>query len=359
MAFSLEMYPWIYSAKFDSGSWIEEFIEQAHLSPEKEAQLCDEERSKLLGSRNSFSKFPLVNYTTQYGLGCFEGMKAFPQKDGSLKLFRPDENGARFKRSMEGLRMPGFPVDLFLSSSIEVVRRNMELGFYPKYDSEWEKDSYRSGHSIYLRPFTYSEAGIGVNLSFNPWVITVATPVGAYFKADNSKAVTSDRIRATKNGTGWIKCNSNYVISTLAKKEAEEKGFMETIFLDSENRKFIEEGSSCNIFFLLKDGTLVTPALGDTVLPGITRKSVITLAKDFGVKVEERKISIDEAMSESKECFVSGTAAGVSHIESLTHNGKCSEFGSEIGDFAFEMLRTLKGIQYGTVEDKYNWMFEV
>ncbi len=359
MAFELEMYPWVYTAKFNDKNWTEEFIEQPHLSPEEEAKLEPSKRAELLKSRNSFTQFPLVNYTSQYGLGCFEGMKAFPQKDNTLKLFRPDENGARFKKSMEGLMMPSFPVEMFVKSSIEIVRKNMELGFYPKYNSEWEKDNYISGHSIYLRPFTYTEGGIGVNLSYNPWVITIATPVGAYFRANNTKAITSDRIRATKNGTGWIKSNSNYVISTLAKKEAEAKGYMETIFLDAENRNFIEEGSSCNIFFFLKNGTLVTPELGDTVLPGITRKSIIQLAKDAGVTVEERKISIDEAMSEAKECFVTGTAAGVSQIESLSHKNHCANFGEKIGDFSFEMLKTLKGIQYGTIEDKYNWMFSI
>ncbi|MEJ2664951.1 MAG: aminotransferase class IV, partial [Spirochaetia bacterium] len=124
--------------------------------------------------------------------------------------------------------------------------------------------------------------------------------------------------------------------------------------------KFVEEGSSCNIFFLLNNDTLVTPSLEDTILPGITRKSVLTIAQDLGLKTQERKISIDEAMSDSKEVFVTGTAAGVSFIESITHNGKTAVFNNKkIGEVSHALLTTLKGIQYGAGEDKYGWMVDV
>ena len=135
---------------------------------------------------------------------------------------------------------------------------------------------------------------------------------------------------------------------------------MEAIFLDAQNKTYIEEGSSCNIFFLLKDDTLVTPDLGDTILPGITRKSVITLAKDQGIKVEERQITIDEVMSQAKEVFVTGTAAGISYIESICHKDKTSVFNNnKIGEVTSNLLKTLKGIQYGAIEDKHNWMYSI
>ena len=163
----------------------------------------------------------------------------------------------------------------------------------------------------------------------------------------NAKAITTNMIRANPNGTGWIKCNANYVNSTLAKKMAIVEGYMEAVFLDSSEKKYIEEGSSCNIFFLLNDDTLVTPALGDTVLPGITRKTVLTIAQDHGIKTEERQI------------FVTGTATGVCHIESLTHNGKTSVFGDgKMGETTHYCLKTLKEIQYGHLEDKHGWMVE-
>jgi branched-chain amino acid aminotransferase len=188
-------------------------------------------------------------------------------------------------------------------------------------------------------------------------VVVINTPVSAYFSGGNSDAVITERIRATPRGTGWIKAASNYVISALAKHEAADAGFMECIFLDPVERKYIEEGSSCNIFFYLKSGELVTPALGDTILPGITRASLIELARDRNVKVSERKISIDEVQSEGKECFVSGTAAGATPIESLTYRGKKTVFNNgKVGELTAELRDTLKGIQYGTLPDTKGWM---
>jgi branched-chain amino acid aminotransferase len=293
-------------------------------------------------------------------LGCFEGLKAFPQKDGSLKLFRPDENAARMGKSMEGLMMPPFPEDRFIDASVNVVKKNMQSGFMPDYDPAWEEDNYISGHSVYLRPFTYSESAIGLSISQHPWVVIVATPVGAYFAPGNAKAVVTDKCRATPNGTGWIKCSANYVIPILAKKQAMLAGFMEAIFLDSVEHKYVEEGSSCNIFFKLKDGTLITPELGDTILPGINRKSIIELARDMGEKVEERKVPIAEVMEKAEECFVTGTAAGVSYIESITWNDKTAVFnGGKQGELTTELQKTLKRIQYGAVEDTKGWMHSI
>jgi branched-chain amino acid aminotransferase len=184
--------------------------------------------------------------------------------------------------------------------------------------------------------------------------------VGSYFEPGNSKAVVTDKVRAFKGGTGWIKCDANYVVPILAKKEAEMKGYMEVIFLDAEKKTFLEEGSSSNIFVLLKDGTLVTPELGDTILPGITRGSILQLAQDMGIKTEERKISIEEAMEEGRECFVSGTAAGLSYLESITYKDKTAVFNDgKMGEVSRQLLVTLKGIQYGKVEDRHGWMYTV
>ena len=135
---------------------------------------------------------------------------------------------------------------------------------------------------------------------------------------------------------------------------------MEAIFLDAEHREYVEEGSSCNIFFVMKNGTLVTPDLSDTILPGITRASVIQLAKDQGITVEERRISIHEVMDSATEAFVSGTAAGISYLESITHEGTSREFnGGKIGNITHELQIALKGIQYGSREDRHGWMVQV
>ncbi|MDR0382757.1 MAG: branched-chain-amino-acid transaminase [Spirochaetaceae bacterium] len=359
MAFSLNNYPVVYRAKY-SGEWKEEFIEKPHKSQADEAALPDAEREKLAEARNCFDDMPLVSYATQYGMGVFEGLKALPQKNGGLAVFRPDRNAARFFRSMKGLYMPPFPEDMFLNACLETVRRNAALGFVPAYKPEWEADAFATADAVYIRPFTYTEGGVGVKLSSEPWVIIVCTTVGAYFEPGLKGAVISERFRATPKGTGWIKAASNYVISALAKHEAAMQGFMECVFLDATERKYVEEGSSCNIFFCLKSGELVTPELGDTILPGITRESVIELARDRGVKVSERRITIEEAMTESRECFVSGTAAGATPVESLTFNGKKVEFnGGKPGDFTQEIRVALKSLQYGASPDAKGWMFRV
>jgi len=360
--FTLEIYPWVYLAKHgENGSWAERYIEREHLSPAEEAALPEERRAELLEKRNRFPELPLVNYTTQYGLGCFEGQKAFPQKDGTLAIFRPDGNAKRMANSMRGLMMPVYPEAMFVQAVMEVVRRNHDLGFAPVYDPAWEKDHFASGHSVYIRPFSYTEGGIGVNLSEHPWMVIISTPVGSYFKQGAApRAVTTSRVRANPGGTGWIKAASNYVTSALAKKEAEAAGFIEAVFLDAKSEQYFEEGSSSNMFFLLQGGTLVTPSLEDTILPGITRSSVIQIARDKGLKVEERRVSVKEVFAKGVEAFASGTAAGVTYFQSLTHRGKEKVFGDgKMGEFTAYALKTLKGIQYGLLEDRYGWMVKV
>jgi branched-chain amino acid aminotransferase len=360
MAFGLHSYPVVYRSKFDNGVWTGGFEEKPHKTPDEEAQLSEAEREALERSRNAYDDMPLVGYTTQYGLGCFEGLKALPQKDGGLAIFRPDQNAKRFYKSMKGLYMPPFPEDEFVKACVEIVKRNAALGFRPVYTKAWEQDFFMTADSVYIRPFSYSEGGIGVSLSKKPWVIIITTPVSAYFSSGSSDAVITGRIRATPKGTGWIKAASNYVISALAKHEAAEAGYMECIYLDAVHRKYVEEGSSCNIFFYLKSGELVTPELGDTILPGITRASIIELARDKGVTVSERKISIDEVFSEAQECFVSGTAAGATPIESLTYEGRTVVFNErKAGGFTMDIRDTIKGIQYGTLPDTKGWMVPV
>ena len=360
MAFKLSVYPWIHQARFNGKGWEEEYIEQTHHTLEEEAAMGNEEHSALVDSRNRLPHLPVVNYSTQYGLSCFEGLKAFPQPDGSLKLFRPDRNCVRMAASMKGLRMPAIDEKLLLNAMKETVRRNAAIGFTPKYNPAWEADFWRNGDSVYIRPFSYSEAGIGINLSHRPWVITVCTTVSQYFTPGVNNAVTSKRIRATHNGIGQIKASANYVSSILAKSEAIDDGYMEAIFLDATNQRYIEEGSSSNFFALFPGGRLVTPAIGDTILPGVTRESIIIIAREMGLDVTEGDLRIDDVLNNAEECFVTGTAAGVTPLSSLTHLGEKRMFSSlKENSIAMHFLRELKGIQYGAVADKHNWMFEV
>ncbi len=357
--FSLEVDPWAYRAKFqENGVWTEEYIEKPHLEPRQEEGLTAEQKADLLLKRNNYADLPLVNFTSQYGMGCFEGLKAFPQPDGSLALFRPDENGKRMESSMKGLFMPPFPSSMFLTAVRTLVGRNKAIGFAPEYDPAWAADDFVYGSAVYVRPFTYAEPGIGVGIPRAPWVIIVSTPVGSYFKPGNSKATTTRRVRANPGGTGWIKADSNYVTSALAKREAEQAGFMEAIFLDAREHSYFEEGSSCNIFFVMKNGAVVTPSLEDTILPGITRKSILVLAEEKGMKTEERRVSVKEVFSNARECFVAGTAAGITPIESITHEGREAVFcGRAVGEATRSLLKSLKGIQYGAEPDRHGWMF--
>ena len=361
MAFNLDLYPVIYLAQYNPATknWEEKCIETDNITYSELCSMAPEKKAEILAKRNQFG-LPCVSYTSQYGYGCFEGMKAFSTKDGGISIFRPDRNAARFASSMKGLKCPVFPEEMYVKASEEFIKRNAKLGYIPEYDPEWEKDEFASASSVYMRPFMNSEGAIGVGCSTAPTVVICATTVSSYFKGGNTKAVTTKRVRATPYGTGCIKCASNYVISALAKKEAEEAGFMEVVYLDSEEHKYIQEGSSCNIFFVLENGTLVTPELGDTILPGITRSSVIDLGRDQGYTVEERKISIDEVMSSAVECFVTGTAAGITPIESVTHEGKERVFNNRApGKVGTGIQKLLKGGQYGSVPFTRPWNTKV
>ena len=360
MPFKLAIYPWICIARFNEGDWDLDFIEQEHLTPAEEKNLDLIAFDALMSKRNHLPDLPFLNYTTQYGLGCFEGLKAHPQKDGSLKLFRPDRNCVRMASSMKGLKMPAIPEDLLLESIVKTVRLNRDLGYAPAYDRDWEKELWQNADTVYVRPFSYSEPGIGVNLSKNPWVIIVCTTVSAYFMHGKNNAVTSKIIRATPNGTGWIKTAANYVASALAKSEAIENGYMECIFLDSVSRQNIEEGSSCNFFALFPNKTLITPALRDTILPGITRLSVIEIARDAGYTVLEEDLPVEKVLREAVECFVTGTAVGITPLSSLTHKDWEKKFSSmDANSTSNRFLQELKGIQFGALPDRRDWMLAI
>lgn len=362
MAFTLKLTPWscVMRKGKDGEEWSEEFGRKDKLTLEEVNALSAEEQSDIYFQRNIFPNIPLVNFTTQYGLGVFEGLKAYPQKRGGVKLFRPIENARRMISSMAGLFMPVPDEEQLLRVFIEFTKRTADSGYVPKYDAIWEEENYLAAEALYLRPFTCSEEGISVQISVDPYIIVVATPVSGYFKTIGNDAVISNRARATVGGTGWIKSASNYVISALAKKEAEESGFMESIFVDAKEKAYIEEGSSCNFFCVLKDGTLVTPDVGDTILPGITRASILKMAKKNGIKTEERLLSLEEVFDSAAEVFVSGTAAGVTHLSSITHNGrKVFINDGTIGETTFAFQKELKNIQYGAIDDSYGWMVDV
>lgn len=358
-AFRLLLHPWMYIANYiDGQSWDEQFVEKNHGTAAEESVLGEEEQEMLSRERNNDPHLPLVNLTTQYGYGCFEGVKAFPQPNGEICFFRLDQNAQRMYNSCKGLLIPAFPAQQLIDVTHTLVSKNHTLGYTPAFQPRWVEEKYLNGEAVYIRPFTYSEAGIGLQITCQPSVVIVATTVGSYL--DTSKpltAVTTERIRATPGGTGWIKCASNYTIPILARYEVQQQGYAEPIFLDSTKREFVEECASCNIFFRLKSGVLVTPGLNSCILPGITRISVIELARDYGVTVEERPISIHEVLSDAAECFVTGTAVGVSQLTAVTHRDKSVNFNNGvIGELTMQLRDELKGIQYGERADPKGWM---
>ena len=360
LGFKLRTLPVVYRAKFEKGKWKSEYLEKPHKSPKEEKAMKASQRDALVALRNIHDDLKLVNHSTMYGVSCFEGLKAMPQKSGDMSLFRPDQNAARFHRSMKGLYMPPFPEDLFVKACVEVVKRNVKMGFGVEYKSAWEKDSFISAESIYLRPFVIADSDLNFDIAREPTMYIICSPVSSLFKPNDAGALVSHRFRATRNGTGWIKAAANYTISALAKHEASMAGYMEAVFLDAEHRKYLEEGSACNLFFYLKTGELVTPELGDTILPGITRASLIELARDLKIKVSERLISIEEVQDKAVEFFACGTGAGITPIAAITYKKKKTVFNKgQVGEVTAKLRDTLKGIQYGVIPDTKGWTKKV
>ena len=286
----------------------------------------------------------------QYAQTCFEGLKAYTTADGKIVCFRPDLNAARMADSCRRMKMPVFPEDRFLDAVVQTVRAN--AAWVPPYGS---------GASLYLRPFMFgSDAVIGVKPAHEFQFRVFATPVGPYFKG-GVKPLTlriSDFDRAAPRGTGHIKAGLNYAMSLYAIVDAHEQGYDENVYLDSGTRTHIEETGGANIIFITKDGKLVTPK-SDTILPSITRRSLLTVAKDYlGLEVEERPVALEE-LSEFVECGLCGTAAVISPVGKIVDHGREIAFPSGMdgmGPVIQKLYDPLRGIQMGTIEAPDGWI---
>jgi branched-chain amino acid aminotransferase len=291
-----------------------------------------------------------------YGQEIFEGLKAYTRSDGGIALFRPDQNARRFQASARRLAMPELPEDVFLQAVEHLV----------KIDAAWIPGNEGS---LYLRPFMFAtEAFLGVRPSYEYLFILLASSVGSYFKG-GAKAVTvwlSDRYtRAAEGGTGAAKCGGNYAASLLAQAEATRHGCDQVVFLDAVEQRWVEELGGMNIFFVFDDGSLVTPPLGGTILPGITRASLITLANDKGVAVREDRYSIDQwrtdaASGRLREAFACGTAAVVTPIGTVrSRDGEFKIGNGGPGTRTEELKAALVGIQRGRTADPHGWIHKV
>ena len=287
----------------------------------------------------------------QYAQTCFEGLKAYTTKDGKVVCFRPDLNAERMIDSCERLKMPAFPKDRFL----DAVRKTVEA------NKEWVPP-YGSGASLYLRPYMFGfDSVIGVKPANEYQFRIFATPVGPYFKG-GVKPLTvriSDLDRAAPRGTGHVKAGLNYAMSLYNIVDAHEQGYDENIYPDSETRTYIEETGGANILLVAKDGTVVTPK-SDTILPSITRRSLMYVAEHIlGMKVEERRVRIDE-LDQFVECGLCGTAAVISPVGKIVDHGKEIVYGMEdMGPVTKKLYDTLRGIQMGTIEAPEGWIVEI
>ncbi len=291
-----------------------------------------------------------------YAQEIFEGLKAYRLSDGGVALFRPEQNARRFRASAERLAMPALPEATFLRSIEKLIET--DVAWVPGGDG-----------SLYLRPFMFaSEPFLGVRPAAEYLYVVIASPVGAYFKG-GKKAVTvwlsDDYTRAAPGGTGAAKCGGNYAASLVAQAEAMKHGCDQVVFLDAAERKWVEELGGMNVFLVFDDGSLQTPPLGGTILPGVTRDAILTLARDEGRTVREERFSYeqwkaDAARGKVREAFACGTAAVVTSIGEI----RAAEGGFVIGDGGggpvAEALRAkLVGIQRGDVADAHGWVRRV
>ncbi len=288
-----------------------------------------------------------------YGQAIFEGMKAFRGRDGRIHLFRPTANFARMNKSAQRMCMPQIPED-------EVMKG---LRMLLEADADWIPDEH--GSSLYIRPtMIATEAGLGVRPSNQYLFYIITCPVGAYYPEgfDPVKIFVTDKyVRAVPGGVGAAKTAGNYAASIMAAVEAQKAGYTQVLWLDAVERKYVEEVGTMNIFFVIGD-EVVTPPLTGSILPGITRQSVMQILEDWGLRVVERPIAIEEVFAATEngqlsEIFGTGTAAGISPVGALHYNDRdCTINGGCTGQLSQRLFDHLQGIQYGEMEDSHGWV---
>jgi branched-chain amino acid aminotransferase len=292
-----------------------------------------------------------------YGQAIFEGLKAYRHLDGSIQAFRPEENAARFRRSANRLAMPEMPDDLFLGSLRELLA--VDGRWVPTEDEE----------SLYLRPYMIStEVGLGVRPSAEYLYLVIASPAGSYFASGIQPVsvwLSHEYVRAAPGGTGAAKFAGNYAASLVAQAQAAEQGCDQVVWLDAVERRWVEEMGGMNLFFVFgsgEDARVVTPELSGSLLPGVTRNSILTLATEMGYAVEERRISTEEwekkvESGELTEVFACGTAAVITPVGSVKHaEGSFTINGGRSGEVSMRLRNALTAIQRGTAPDTHGWL---
>ena len=288
-----------------------------------------------------------------YGQSIFEGMKAYRSTNGELLLFRPLDNWKRLNISADRMCMPHIPEEIFMEGLNELV----------KLDKDWVPG--HEGTSLYIRPFLFSaDEYIGIRPSENFDFMIITCPVGAYYSKPVKVKIETYYTRAAKGGTGFAKAGGNYGGALYPAKLAQEQGYDQLVWTDAKEHKYIEESGTMNVLFLIDD-TLITAPAGETILNGITRDSVLTLARDWGMKVEERKVSVEEVINAAKsgrlkEAFGAGTAATIAHIATIGHDGVDYHLPPvDNREFSTKILNTLDDIRTGRTEDRFGWVHRI
>ncbi len=291
-----------------------------------------------------------------YGQAVFEGLKAFRSKDGTISIFRPEKYFERFTRSCERLCIPTMEADLFMSG----LRTLVDL------DRDWVPA--REGYSLYVRPFIFAtDTVLKVHPSSSFLFMIITSPVGAYYAEGInpvSLVTSGEYVRAIKGGLGAAKTPANYAASLLPAEKAHEKGFTQVLWLDGAERSYIEEVGTMNIMFVIDD-KLITPPLDGSILPGVTRDSVLGLARSWGLPVRERRITIEEVVAAGaggrlQEVFGTGTAAVISPVGVIVHGEtRLTVNGQTIGPLAQRLYDEITGIQYGTRPDPFGWRYNI
>lgn len=291
-----------------------------------------------------------------YAQETFEGLKAYRHSNGEISLFRPYMNAARMNRSNERLCMAQIPEEMFVEAIEELI----------KVEKDWVPTEPET--SLYIRPFMYAtEINVGVHPAKTYKFAIILSPVGAYYSEGVNPVkiwVEDEYVRAVKGGTGFAKCGGNYAASIIAQEKAAKLGYTQVLWLDGIERKYVEEVGTMNVMFVL-DGKVVTSPLQGSVLPGVTRDSIITLLKSWDIEVEERPLSIDELYEAGRngslvEAFGTGTAAVISPIGQLSYKGEeviINDF--KTGSLTQKIYDTLTGIQWGNLEDPFNWSHKI
>jgi len=287
-----------------------------------------------------------------YGQSVFEGMKAFKNNSNEILLFRKEENFKRLNQSAERLSIPEIDEETFMNGLDELLA----------LDNAWCKKE--EGYSLYIRPFIFASGEcVKASASYEYTFIIITSPTTKYYAGEMNVVVEEHYTRAPQGGVGYAKAAGNYAASFYPTKQANAKGFQQLIWTDAKEHKYIEESGTMNIWFRIDD-TLITPALSDSILGGITRDSIVTLAEDNSIKVEQRKILISEVVDAYKngtlkEAFGTGTAVTVNPINTITFREKRMVIESQKDSFAIKLKQQLQGIQKGSIVDAYDWTSKV